>query len=272
MANNAVAQLITKKAQELITSLTPTLAQLIDEIGITNVGQPNMTIPDVCLPIDRLNQISEIRNNMYGKINSTANIIKRLSGPIGTLNTIVTTTSATLATISTLRKTTNAAIALIPPPASPPGAVISGLNTLKDVEEFLKPKIAVAQVSISTISLALDFANEILAKVTKIIEIIDQYLTKCLKTPPPEKNENLTQAISDYNKTLIPNTNTQMYKGFILEIVEEPYSPTVNRIRAVAKNNNGIVLLRTPLSFTTNGKVLIEELKLIIDKNDLNSY
>jgi hypothetical protein len=270
MANNTVAQLITKKAQELITSLTPTLAQLISEIGIQNINTP--TIPSSCLPTERLNQISEIRNNIYGKVNSTADLFVKLSKPIGTLNTIVTTTSATLATVSTLRKTTNAAIALIPPPASPPGAVISGLNTLKDVEEFLKPKIAVAQVAISTISLALDFANEILAKVTKIIEIIDQYLQKCLGTPPPEKNENLTKAINDYNQTLIPNTNTQIYKGFILEIVEEPYSPTVNRRQAVAKNPSGIVLLKTPLSFTTTSQILIEELKLIINKSDLKAY
>jgi hypothetical protein len=272
MANNIVSQLIIKKAQELITSLTPTLAQLISDIGVKNIGQPDMMIPDTCLTDDKLEQIATIRNNIYDKVNTTANAIKRLSGPIDTLNRLVTTTSTALATVSALRRTTNAAIALIPPPASPPGAVISGLNTLKDLEEFLTPKIAIAQVSISTISLALDFANEILAKVMKIIDIVDQYLERCANVPPPDKNENLTKAINDYNQTLIPNTDNQIYKGFILEIVEEPYSPTVNRRQAVAKNSNGIILLKTPLSFTTDTQVLIEELKLVIDKNNLKAY
>jgi hypothetical protein len=53
--------------------------------------------------------------------------------------------------------------------------------------------------------------------------------------------------------------------------MEEPFSPTVNRRKAVAKNSNGIILLSTPSSFTTDTQVLFAELKLIIDKNNLKA-
>ena len=60
---------------------------------------------------------------------------------------------------------------------------------------------------------------------------------------------------------------SSVYKGFTLDIVKESFSPTVDRVKAVAKNPQGIVLLQTPLSFTTTPQVLVSEIKLIIDSN-----
>jgi hypothetical protein len=73
------------------------------------------------------------------------------------------------------------------------------------------------------------------------------------------------------NKVKIDPNKNEIYQGFLFEIVEEPFSPTVNKRRAVAKNNNGIILLQTPSSFTTDTQVLFTELKLIIDKNNLKA-
>ena len=64
----------------------------------------------------------------------------------------------------------------------------------------------------------------------------------------------------------------RVYQGFNLDIIEEQYSPTVKRIKAVAKNPQGIILLQTPYSFTTIPQILIDELKIIIDKNNLKAY
>ena len=68
------------------------------------------------------------------------------------------------------------------------------------------------------------------------------------------------------------NVNTvdfpsSVYKGFTLDIVKESFSPTVDRVKAVAKNPQGIIMLQTPLSFTTTPQVLVSEIKLIIDSN-----
>jgi hypothetical protein len=67
---------------------------------------------------------------------------------------------------------------------------------------------------------------------------------------------------------------SQLYKGFILEIETEdpPQYSGLPRRRAIAKNRQGITLLNTKYSFTTNDNILINELKLIIDRDNLSSY
>jgi hypothetical protein len=87
--------------------------------------------------------------------------------------------------------------------------------------------------------------------------------------PLDDKLQQLQRALDQANINL--NNTNQVYKGFILEIVEEPYSPTVNRRKAVAINTQGIILLSTPLTFSTEDQVLIEEIKLLIDSNDLKA-
>jgi hypothetical protein len=66
--------------------------------------------------------------------------------------------------------------------------------------------------------------------------------------------------------------NNVPYKGFTFQIEEVPFSPTINRKKAIALNQSGITLLETPLSFTTNNQTLIDELKLIIDRDNLKAY
>ena len=69
------------------------------------------------------------------------------------------------------------------------------------------------------------------------------------------------------------NTETgNTYKGFVLEIETRAYTPKVDQNRAVGKNNQGIVLITTDYSFASDPNVLINELKFIIDRDNLKAY
>jgi hypothetical protein len=46
----------------------------------------------------------------------------------------------------------------------------------------------------------------------------------------------------------------------------------VKQKRAVGQNYQGITLITTPYSFTTNSQTLINELKFIIDRDKLKAY
>ena len=107
-----------------------------------------------------------------------------------------------------------------------------------------------------------------------LLKSIDAFLEKC----DPNNMNSLTpvsKEIQDIADAQLQADNTQnitTYQGFIFDIEIIPYTSTVNRRRAVGKNQSGIVLIQTELSFTTDDQTLINELKLIIDRDNLKAY
>jgi hypothetical protein len=77
--------------------------------------------------------------------------------------------------------------------------------------------------------------------------------------------------ISEIQNQAEESPNLSTYNGFVLEIEVVPYSPTVNRRRALGKNQSGIVMIQTELSFTPIDQVMINELKFIIDRDNLRA-
>lgn len=279
ISKDKVAEIITNKAKDLALSLLPIVATMAVEAGINKIGTPDYELPDFCLPKEKFIPIIKIRDSLYDQINTVAKSVENLSRPISTLNNIVTTTSKTVVALNIARTVSLTAIELTPPTVPVPGTIITGISKLDDLVNFLNPKVTKAQITISSISLALDFANGIFSKILEFLRPINEYIEKCSGeignvSAPPSINEYLTKVQEDYQKAQNVSQfgSFGVYKGFILDIVQEPYSPTVNRIKAVAKNNQGIILLQTPLSFTTDAAPLVEQLKLIIDTSDLKVY
>jgi hypothetical protein len=261
--------LIAEKTQSLIKQIVPQVISIAEKTGIQNIGLPNEIMPDYCLINPELQKILIIRNRLVDTLNKTYNTINTLSKPLNILNTTINATSVSLKATSTARKAANVAISFIPPPASPPGIVISTINNLKDLEDFLNPKIVTVKNSINSITKALDLAKRTLKNLIDLLKSIDIYLIGCNVSGLTSLSDELQ--ILDKTKLVKETPINEIYLGFILDIEVTPYTPTVNRRRAVAKNKDGIVLLHTPLSFTTLDQVLIEELKLIIDSNNLRA-
>ena len=265
--------LLSKKIQELVKQVIPSISQITEKIGIENLGQINEKIPDTCLSPSELQKILTLRNNILDKINNVSQNIQTLSSPITSLNTFVNNASKTLDDISNARKIANTAMAFIPSPIpGVPGSLPAAVNNLKDSIDLLNPQINLAKNNINSISTILDYCNSVLYKLIKLLKSIDVYLTKCKTTGDiTPLNNHLSNIVKDYNQVQETPNTTQIYKGFILDIITVPFSPTVNRIQVVAKNTQNITLLHTPLSFTTNAQTLISEIKLIIDNSNLKA-
>jgi hypothetical protein len=274
--------LLAEKGQELLNQLVPKIVDIAVKTGIQNIGDVNEKLPDFCLPPDELKKILAIRNALVDKLNSvtqTINSLKKITDP---LNVIVTTSTAALKTLDTNIKTTKTSIPFLPssPTGYPslPAIATNAVDTLRTLVTTTTPKIIKAQNTISSILTTMDFVNAILLKIIGLLNSIDKYLKGCNATSDTDTLTSLDSSLTQLEQEQAaaeaqaqnPSTLTN-YKGFTLEIITEAFSPTVNRVKAVAKNTQGIVLLQTPLSFTTTPQVLIEEIKLIIDSNNLKA-
>lgn len=277
-----IAVLLAEKGQELLNQLIPKIVDIAVKAGIQNIGELKEKLPDFCLPPDELKKILNIRNALVDKLNSASQTINQLKKIVDPLNKVVTITSTAVNTIDSVSKALPPIITAIPTttPGSPdPGkALLVSLDSLNKTLAKITPKITKTQNTISSIATTITFVNNILLKIIGLLNSIDKYLKGCNATSDTDTltslDSSLTQLVQEQATAELqaqnPSTLTN-YQGFILEVITEAYSPTVNRVRAVAKNAQGIILLQTPLSFTTTPQVLIEEIKLIIDSSNLKA-
>lgn len=279
MASNKIPLLIIKLINRLLNKAIPAIATIIEKTGIQNIGQPNVQMPGTCLPSDELREILRIRNGLLDSLNALAKTLKTLKIPLDTLNTLLKAVRTGLDVSKVGRLTANAILLAIPPPIPVPGGQIpAGINTLKDLEELLKPIITTTSNSIDSTTISLDYANSVIFKLLNMLKSIDIYLAGCGistsdLTPTDDYIKQVDQQYTEAQNILnnLGQNSSEIYKEFLLEIVEEPYSSTVNRRKAVAKNSQGIILLQTPLSFTTDNQTLLSQIKLIIDTNNLKA-
>ena len=277
--NSKIPLLIVNKGQELVKQLIPQVIDIASQTGIQNIGTSNVQLPDACLVSDELQRILNLRNTLVDRLNTTVDFIEKLSKPLDTLVPLVNSLSTSNQRLNNIKTLSQLNIPFLP--TSPPGApspsqaALVGLGIVENLlKDYLSPAIINNKNIITTIQSALDYVNNILTKLINIFKSIDQYLTNCgaisETTPLTSLNPYLQQL--DQQQTAVDAAPiNQVYRGFVLEVREEQFSPTVNRRRAVALNPQGIILLQTPLSFTSTSEVLIQQLKLIIDNSNLKA-
>lgn len=211
-------------------------------------------------------------NNIGIKIEQVGSSITGISFFVDTLLTLITTTD--IASIA-------ASLALKLPPANAipvPGSITSLLN---DAQTLIRkttfdvkgnPKILKYQAALLGSGLILSIISSYILQAVEALKNIDFVLTTCDPNNPLTPINSQVNSIASTQLQASQTLNQTSYNGFIIEIEEVPYTPTVNRRRALGKNQEGIVLIQTELSFTTNDQTLINELKLIIDKDNLKAY
>lgn len=269
-----LALVLNKKRSEIKRILIPIALGLAAKAGIKFVNGLKPQLPDFCLPKEEVDRILFARNQIVNRLNNIVKTLNTLTKVLTGLSLIITIVATLVKTLKNSRKAASLAVKFIPSPPGTPGFVTSTLSDLKDIQETAYTRLIKIAGAIAAISLSISILNNVLLKIIAILNAIDAYLIKCSSEPP--QLVPLDQTLID-----LENINNQIesneevfvetYNGFILEIVEEPYSPTVNRRKAVAKNQNGIILLSTPLSFTTDNQTLLDLIKLLIDSNNLKA-
>jgi hypothetical protein len=266
---DALPQLLMILGDQIPVIIQPALDALQKEL--IEKYQNTNTCPDTVT----LQEIINRRNNILGSLNKVGKIINTTTIVLTGISAALSILQGVNSSIDASKIAARIAAAFNPALAVALPTVLASLDTAKinlNLDTEWQSRIKKYKTIVSAASLALSIINLFVLAAITALESIDFNILKCdpNATLDPISNEIKTLSISQVKASQTQNQIT--YQGFIIEIQEVPFNPTVNRRKAVGKNVQGIPLIETELSFTTNPQILINELKLIIDRDNLKAY
>jgi hypothetical protein len=236
-------------------NLIPLILLLLAQFGITLDMVKKGLLDKVSCPdkatllkiIAKRNKIVTQLNNLYKAVNTIAKVATLLAGFLSVLQIAIQIAKA------------------IPSPApSSTSAVLIAL-------ENKLGKIVYAIAGIAFMAL---IAAAVLKQIIDLLGSLDKLIQQCSQ----DQQLSLTAIDADLIKAANA-TNTQLdnegitYKGFSLEIQEDTKDNNkyVKRY-AVARDVSGVIVLRGESSFSASTQILIDELKFVIDRDNLKAF
>lgn len=234
-------------------------------------------LDNFCLPTPVTDGIIAQRNNIVGVLNNVGRQLDQLSNILGLAGGFLTVVNITLKALIAADPTLSATGKAFPATAGLTESIRSDIKTLKEsviFDEEGESKITPIIIAIASSAISVSVVSSFIKQSVNFLFIIDPYILKCANETQINNLTPLSDTIKGVFETetkALQTSNQATYKGFVLQIEEEPFTPTVNRIKAVGLNRYGIKMIETPLSFTTNPQTLIDELKFIIDRDNLKA-
>lgn len=265
-----INQTINDKVATLQNRVAEQLQQLSVDLNIQGLETNNPVYPNICPSQAILGRAESIRNTILGDMEALAEYINIIDTSLRIVNDALSGSITTVTALSVLKTASSAATKVLP---AVPGNLTALLSDLDDIRTILtfktdgNPRLPELKRAVELGTQYITQAAQALNSLISYIGFIDIVLQNCGKASAeiPQEVQSLINVIKN-----IGNTDT-FYKGFTFEIVDKYFSPTLNQKIGQARNKAGIVLLQTEPSFTQDPQVLIEELKLVIDRDNLKS-
>jgi hypothetical protein len=208
----------------------------------------------LCPKQDKILELINKRNKLVKQINNLYKAVTTMSKILIGANIAITAIQVGIL-----------AVTVIPLPAPP--AIPVGAGVLQD-------QLKKARIVVNIMTLTLAAFGAVLGIILRLLNSLDFLIQECSisQNVPFEKiNDELNLFVNEStgisNVTAIESTNNT-YKGFTLELTLDPTSNVRYPKRyAQALTRNGIPVLRTDSSFTSDPQVLLDQLKFIIDSN-----
>jgi hypothetical protein len=261
--------LITVAGNQIITIIQPSLNNLITQF----VEKYNTQ--GVCLSQVELNQLKQQRDSIVSSLNQIGRTLNIITVSLTGLSSFLTLLESAIKGIEIAKITAQIAAVAFPALAATLPTTLNTLNQAKTqilIDNKGNSRLSKLSAIIGGATLAASLVGSYILTATESLKAIDLVLKTC---DPNTTLDPISKEIEDISTTQLQAQQTQnqtTYEGFIIEIEEVPYAPNVIRRRAIGKNQSGIVLIQTELSFTTDNQTLINELKLIIDRDNLKGY
>ena len=256
--SKTIASLVSLQATKLLFSIVFNNKKLQELIDDTN------TIIDAATTQDAINNARVIRNSTLAIIINNERKLDSLNKIVNNANKVVTILNIALTAIILLFT--------IPKPfglgPTMPTPIANKVKKFQDLVVALNILISIIKGIIDS---KLNELNDLKSQLNQLNDVLDNTLINNLS------NEQLQAFINEQRN--LQNKFTE-YKGFKLEIREEEtlgaqqalvVRNNIKRKYAVALDKDGVPVLKSDFSFTLDPADLIEQLKLIIDSNNLQA-
>ena len=257
-----LGQILVQKGTELESQLPSSITSLTSQFTPGSCPEPTI-----------LQSIVEKRNNIVGKLNAVGRTLDVITSTYTGVSSFLDVLIFSVSNLRNIRTGLNQAAKLIP---VIPGAAISAINDLGDATDRItfdnlgNSKLQQQKDRIDSLVIPIALFSKIIQNILTLLNSLDTLILACNSNVSLDNiSEIITQTANNQNQADI---NDGSYKGFTFQIEEVPFSPTVNRRKAIALNQQGIPVLESELSFTTNNQTLINELKLVIDRDNLKAF
>lgn len=241
------------------TSL-PVVLDLLSRFGINNPLGNNQPTPNTfCPPLSVLNIIVEKRNK----------IAKQINNVYSTTNTTLKTVEG-IETILTIFEALFSTLKILPIPTLPPGTP-SLVPLIQDTKNLLlSPNISKFKGLTNGLTLSLSTLVERLQQLLDLLNLLDTQLQKCAEGSEVNLTS-INETLLSLNSQQPPQPQNIVVNGFTFDTETENTTDNLKRNRAIAKNAQGVILLRGEYSFSSQNQILINELIFYIQTNNLKA-
>ena len=221
-----------------------------------------------CPNVEELKRIIALRNNLLKQITLIEGRVSKFR-PIATkLNTTVTVLKTVIQVIKQIPIPT----AIIPPMSGGIGIPISTLNKFSDRINKINTQLDKFSNEAAAITSTVNRVSPVLTNLKLKLQSIDIAVEGCLANNSSQELQDLVSTVQPLGNTGSENNAggaidpNYEYRGYKLEIIEDPNSPRIAPRRyAIAKDRRGIIVLKGESSFSSSTGVLLDEIKFRID-------
>ena len=236
---------------------------------ITKLVKDKLVVPD---NMENLNRVVELKNKLTKQLNNLYSKVESITNILNPIENIIPPTKRSIQ----VAQTAIDAVAFIPSTAVTPIPVGPILQAQKAIN-FLRTLLGKGEGQITEGTSSIRVLLDKLQTVIDLLEIVDIAINESAEELGGDLNEQeqisqeLLSSTNQQSQQLSPVVNN--VNGFDMSVVtlSNKVGKTLTRRQAVAKNSQGIIMLRGEPSFSSNDQILIDELVFYIRQNNLNA-
>ena len=255
---------------ELKKTAIPFCLTLIASFGVTKVneliaeGKENL-INDIksCPTQEEIIVIINKKNKIVKQLNNALKAIERTNNALSITSSVIDTLNVALLVVKNTPIPTSAGIPGVP------GIPINVINKIQEIIDKTEKTLTVLKgVDIGLIAI-LGVLRQTLATIVKYLNLLDNLIQECSPNLTQEQlSAELTALTVQQSLTSPVVTNVN---GFEMGVETENSPNTLKRRRAIARNKQGVVMLKGEWSFSSIDQILIDELVFYIQVNNLKA-